>query len=84
METLAASTLAIDGHLLVRGAHVIAAMLLVGGAVLAWVSWLDVRPGDGGSNAAARMAVRYEWLAWGALGVLVATGIGKQLTGACD
>ncbi len=77
METLAASTFAIDGHLLVRGAHVIAAMLLVGGAVLAWAAWLGVRPGDGGAAAAARLAVRYEWLAWGALGVLVATGIGN-------
>lgn len=75
--TLAVAPLVIDGHLLVRGVHVIATTLLVGGGVLAWAAWLDARSGAEGSRAALRMAVRYEWLAWGALGALVATGVGN-------
>ena len=76
-STLAIDSLVIDGHLLVRGVHVIAATLLVGGGVLAWAAWLDARSGAEGSRAALRLAIRYEWLAWGALGVLVATGVGN-------
>ncbi len=55
----------------------IAATLLVGGGVLAWAAWLDARSDIEGSGAALRIAVRFEWLAWGALGVLVATGVGN-------
>jgi hypothetical protein len=61
-STLAIAPLVIDGHLLARGAHVIAATLLVGGGVLAWAAWLGVRSGAEGSRAALRMAIRYEWL----------------------
>jgi len=43
---------------------------------LAWAAWLDVRSGVE-SRAALRTAIRYEWLAWGALGLLVATGVGN-------
>jgi hypothetical protein len=65
---------------LVRAVHVLAASIVVGGAALLWAALGgaigrgaasgDVRPGVGA-------AVAYEWGFWGAVGLLVATGVGN-------
>jgi uncharacterized membrane protein len=64
-------------HLVVRWAHLVAAGLLIGGASLVW--WLAVRPpatdDSPGAAVSIEVAERYEWLSWGALAVLVMTGV---------
>ncbi|MFC7046640.1 CopD family protein [Halobacteriaceae archaeon GCM10025711] len=59
--------------LVVRWGHVLGMAVAVGGATLAW--WLLRGPLDGA--AAGRVAEAYEWLFWGALGLLVMTGVGN-------
>jgi hypothetical protein len=58
-------------HLVVRLAHVVGMAVLLGGAVVTWqtlrVEDRDPRP----------MLRRYEWLFWGSIGVLIATGVGN-------
>ena len=60
----------------VRTVHVLAAAVVVGGALL---SWLVVRDADTPTDrrSARRVAVGYERLFWGAFGLLVATGVGN-------
>lgn len=63
-------------HLLVRSLHVLAVTVLLGGAVFAWLALRRFdRPREG--SAARDVAVAYEWLFWGAVGVLVMTGVGN-------
>jgi len=58
-------------HLAVRTVHVLGMAVLLGGAGLVW---LAARQRIASITALART---YEWLFWGAFGVLVATGIGN-------
>lgn len=63
-------------HLSIRLVHVVGMALLVGGAVFAWgyFRWTTThRVGDGDIT----VAVGYEWLFWGAIGVVVMTGVGN-------
>jgi len=58
-------------HLAVRTAHVLAMAVLVGGAATVWLSarrQLD---------DCVALAETYEWVFWGTLGALVATGVGN-------
>lgn len=63
-------------HLLIRIVHVFGMALLVGGAVFAWgyYRWLADRPESGVHPG---VAAGYEWLFWGAMGVMVMTGVGN-------
>ena len=67
-----------DLHLLIRGLHVLAVTLLLGGAGLAWAV---LARADGNNRFEARNALSiaesYEWLSWGAVGVVVMTGVGN-------
>ncbi|WP_267640866.1 CopD family protein [Haloarchaeobius amylolyticus] len=64
--------------LLVRLLHLLAVTVLVGGAV---VVWLQFRREGGGASSDSdprlATAASYEWLFWGALGVVVMTGVGN-------
>jgi uncharacterized membrane protein len=63
-------------HLLVRLIHVLAVALLVGGAVMTWLA--VVRAEDRRSvRTALDVAAAYEWLFWGAAGLVVMTGVGN-------
>ncbi len=55
--------------LLVRGVHVLAVAVALGGALL---TWLSLR-----TDADPTLATVYEWLCWGALGVVAMTGVGN-------
>lgn len=58
-------------HLAIRALHVIGMALLLGGAAGAWfVVREDLADPLG-------VALRYEWLFWGAFGVMVVTGVGN-------
>jgi putative copper export protein len=59
----------------VRSVHVLAATVIVGGGALMWALALG-RPGMGPA-ALARACERYEWMFWGSLALVVATGIGN-------
>lgn len=60
-------------HLAVRWLHVLGMALALGGALLAWASLrLDLS-----SPAALAVATAYERLFWGAMGLLVMTGVGN-------
>lgn len=63
-------------HLAVRLLHVLAMALALGGAVTLWRLFSRPSPAVDGSTELAT-AASYEWLFWGALGVLVATGVGN-------
>lgn len=67
---------AIDVHLVVRWMHVVAAMVVGGGAVLlAWICW---RPTPAlHVEAILDVARQYELLFWAAFGVVVAAGVGN-------
>jgi uncharacterized membrane protein len=58
-------------HLFVRLVHVLAMAIILGGAAFAWQA---IR--GGGSNPHRTMR-RFEWAFWGAIGLLVATGVGN-------
>jgi putative copper export protein len=63
----------VDVHYLVRWAHVAAAAVLVGGSAFAGVAMRRrMEP-----QAALALCRDAEWVLWGALGVLVATGVGN-------
>lgn len=62
-------------HVAIRWLHVAAMATAFGGAVS--VLALSTRPGVTSSSAIVAVAVRYEWLFWGAAGVLAMTGIGN-------
>jgi hypothetical protein len=57
-------------HLAVRFVHLLGAVALLGGAVAVWAALRA----DGKTLAPA---TRYEWLFWGALGAMLATGVGN-------
>lgn len=59
---------------LVRAVHVLAMSLVVGGSVLCWAF---LSRGDRDGRLVAEVTAGYEWLFWGCLGVLVATGVGN-------
>lgn len=56
--------------LFLRLVHVLGMALLVGGAAF---TWYVIRDG----TDALHIAVRYEWVFWGALSVMLATGVGN-------
>jgi len=62
-------------HVAIRWLHVAAMATAFGGAI--GVLALSTRPGVTSSSAIVAVAVRYEWLFWGAAGVLAMTGIGN-------
>jgi hypothetical protein len=62
-------------HLAIRWLHVAAMATAFGGAVT--VLALSTRPNAGTATALLGVALRYEWLFWGAAGVLAMTGIGN-------
>lgn len=63
-------------HIAIRVVHVLGMALLVGGAVAVWgyYRWL---PDGLQSETRLAVAAGYEWLFWGAMGVLVMTGVGN-------
>jgi hypothetical protein len=66
-----------DAHLAIRWLHVVAATVLLGGALT-----LAAGAPRGERSAAAsahyiEAAARYEWLFWSALGVVIAAGVGN-------
>lgn len=65
-----------DLHLVVRAVHVLAVAVLLGGAI---VAWLALRQFDRSRQArpAREVAMAYEWSFWGAIGLLVMTGVGN-------
>jgi uncharacterized membrane protein len=63
---------------LIRWVHVVSMGFLLGGAFLLW--GLTVKPiavQEQRERLLLLIAERYEWLFWGAVGLLVATGIGN-------
>ncbi|MCU4799989.1 CopD family protein [Halobacteria archaeon HArc-gm2] len=63
-------------HVAVRTLHVLGMVVLLGGAGTVWyVARRDGR--GGGSDTASSLATGYEWAFWGALGVMVVTGVGN-------
>ena len=62
-------------HLVIRWLHVAAMATAFGGAVT--ILALSARPGGGTASAVLGVAFLYEWLFWGAAGVLAMTGIGN-------
>lgn len=69
----------LSSSLLVRSVHVVAMALAVGGAVLTWGLVREAtrsrRPTDGVQVVV--LARTYEWVFWGAFGLLVMTGVGN-------
>ncbi len=63
-------------HVAVRLVHVIAMSLVVGGSTMLWVR-AERASGRGAIGEVRALAVEYEWLFWGAVGLLVATGVGN-------
>jgi hypothetical protein len=62
-------------HVVIRWVHVAAMATAFGGAVTIFA--LSAHPGVDTATALVGVAVRYEWLFWGAAGVLAMTGIGN-------
>lgn len=58
-------------HLAIRTLHVLGMVVLLGGAGALWLA------ARGQTDDLHRFAVTYEWLFWGAIGVMVLTGIGN-------
>lgn len=58
-------------HLLIRTLHVLGMALLLGGATVAWLVLRE------DTTDPLAVAVRYEWLFWVTLGVVVLTGVGN-------
>ena len=70
-----------SGHglqVLVRLVHVLAVAVLVGGAVMTWIALTRAadRP-ESRSRDSLALAESYEWLFWGAVGLIVMTGVGN-------
>ncbi len=62
-------------HVATRWLHVAAMATAFGGALT--VLALSVRPNGGTAAAVLGVALRYEWMFWGAAGLLAMTGIGN-------
>ena len=62
-------------HVAIRWLHVAAMATAFGGAIT--VLSLSARPGLDAASGVIAVATRYEWLFWGAAGVLAMTGIGN-------
>jgi putative copper export protein len=62
-------------HLAIRWLHVAAMATAFGGAIAVFA--LATRPNAGTRAAVLSVALRFEWLFWGAAGVLAMTGIGN-------
>jgi len=63
-------------HVAVRTLHVLGMAVLLGGAGALWyAARRDSRSGD--NDALGSLASGYEWAFWGALGVMVVTGVGN-------
>ncbi|SFR99320.1 Copper resistance protein D [Halomicrobium zhouii] len=63
-------------HVAVRTLHVLGMVVLLGGAGTVWYVARRDDPGGGGDTASS-LASGYEWAFWGALGVMVVTGVGN-------
>src|SRR5438445_13331037 len=62
-------------HVAIRWLHVAAMATAFGGAVT--VLALATRPAGDSAGTVLSVALRYEWIFWGAAGVLAMTGIGN-------
>ena len=62
-------------HLFVRSAHVAGMAAILGGSLLVW--WLASRRSPLEDRLIIRVAERYEWIFWGAIGLQVMTGVGN-------
>lgn len=62
-------------HLIVRWAHVAGMAAILGGALLVW--WLAARRPPLDDRLTTRVAERYEWIFWAAIGLQVMTGVGN-------
>jgi putative copper export protein len=62
-------------HVAIRWLHVAAMATAFGGALT--VLALSTRPSVDSASAVIGVAIRYEWMFWGAAGVLAMTGIGN-------
>jgi len=63
-------------HVPVRLLHVVGMALLLGGATLVWLRATRAT-GPAAVAGARTLAVDYEWVFWGAVGVVVAAGVGN-------
>ncbi|WP_255196426.1 CopD family protein [Halorarius litoreus] len=63
-------------HLSVRLLHVLAMAFVTGGAVVLWLGFQRARAANE-TAVVLSTAVGYEWLFWGAMGLVVATGVGN-------
>ncbi|WP_338726642.1 CopD family protein [Haladaptatus sp. DJG-WS-42] len=64
-------------HVFVRGVHVLAMAVALGGSISLWWAIRTRAPLPAERAALLRFAEGYEWLFWAALGTLVMTGVGN-------
>jgi hypothetical protein len=65
--------------LIIRGVHIASMAVLLGGAILLWAASFSLKSQKAGDDVHLFLflAGRYEWIAWGAIWLLVFTGVGN-------
>ncbi|MPZ14017.1 MAG: hypothetical protein GEU73_06270 [Chloroflexi bacterium] len=61
----------------IRFVHVASMAVLLGGSVLVWMSLANIPRSGTDVRNGLDVAVRYEWLFWAAMGLLIMTGVGN-------
>lgn len=66
-------------NIVVRWLHVLGMALVLGGAVLTWghLRFFTETTQSSGEQPVLGIAMAYEWLFWGSIGVLIMTGVGN-------
>ncbi|MGQ3330656.1 CopD family protein [Halorubrum sp. FL23] len=64
-------------HVAVRVLHILGMVVLLGGAGVLWYAARRGERAAGSDDTVVSLAGAYEWAFWGALGVLVLTGVGN-------
>ena len=69
-------------HVAIRWLHVLSMAVVLGGAILTWVSLWQIgrtqsTTDQRGERSVLTLAAGYEWLFWAAVGVIVMTGVGN-------